>query len=50
MPQMLIFADRFGLPHGGLRNALATGVFDCRVESDLGRGVLVRSQGRPPAS
>jgi protein-disulfide isomerase len=46
-PVIFTFADRVGLPHNGLRNALATGAFAARVRHDFSRGVQGGVDGTP---
>jgi len=46
-PVIFTFADRVGLPHNGLRDALATGAFAARVRQDFARGVLSGVDGTP---
>lgn len=46
-PVIFAFADRVGLPHTGLRDALATGAFASRVRQDFARGVLSGVEGTP---
>lgn len=46
-PVIFSFAERVGLPHNGLRDALATGAFAARVRHDFARGVLSGVEGTP---